>query len=136
MAGRVISRRALRGGHDDVARAEQGLADSDKSDAKGPKPRGRQRSAPKQPKVKAPPKPRARKRAVKVPPRMFARWAVCDNVLKRLAVFEYKDRAGADDKLAEMLARKPGAYFLQLVKIPHDPPAAEGVPATPTNSPL
>jgi hypothetical protein len=53
---------------------------------------------------------------------MFARWAICDNGLKRVAVFEYKDRPGADAKLAEMQERKPGAYYLQLVKDPYDPP--------------
>jgi hypothetical protein len=126
MAGRVISRRALREGHDQAARAEEAeettTDESPEADAKSKKPRGRKPSAPKTAKVKAPPKPRARKRTAKVPPRMFARWAVCDTGLKHLAVFEYKDRAGADDKLAEMLGRKPGAYFLQLVKIPYNPP--------------
>jgi hypothetical protein len=122
MAGRVISRRALRDGHDQATRAEeQESMSADKPPASGAKTRGRKPSAPK---PKAPPKPRARKKTAKVPPRTFARWAVCDNGLKHLAVFEYKDRAGADGKLAELLERKPGAYFLQLVKIPYNPPPA------------
>src|SRR5262249_17386189 len=76
----------------------------------------------------APAKPRARKRAAKEPPRMFARWAVCDNGMKRVAVFEYKDRAGADAKLAEVRERKSGTFFLLLGKDPYDPPAAEPEP--------
>ncbi|HJZ57949.1 MAG TPA: hypothetical protein VKE74_23530 [Gemmataceae bacterium] len=59
---------------------------------------------------------------------MFARWAVCDNGMKRVAVFEYKDRAGADAKLAEVRERKSGTFFLLLVKDPYDPPAAEPEP--------
>jgi hypothetical protein len=125
MAGRVISRRALRDGHDRAARAEEEATNTDESPepgAKSKKARVRKSSVPKPPKTQAPPKPRAKKRPAKVPPRMFARWAVCDNGLKHLAVFDYKDRAGADDKLAELRERKPGAYFLQLVKIPYNPP--------------
>ena len=86
------------------------------------KPRTRKSETPKAAKVKTPPKPR--KKAVKVPVRMVARWAVCDSGLKRVAVFDYKDRTGADAKLEEMLVRKPGAFYLQLVKDPYDPPAA------------
>ena len=53
---------------------------------------------------------------MKAPPRLFARWAVCDNGMKCVATFEYRDRAGADAKLADLLDRKAGGYFLQLVK--------------------
>jgi hypothetical protein len=63
-------------------------------------------------------KPKPRKKAVKVPPRMFARWAVCDGGLKRVAVFEYRDRPAAAAKLADMLERKVGGYCLLLVKEP------------------
>jgi hypothetical protein len=56
---------------------------------------------------------------------MFARWAVCDGGMKRIAVFEYKDRAGADAKLAELRERKTGTFFVQLVKDPYEPPVAE-----------
>ena len=79
-------------------------------------------NTPKPAKVKGVAKPRARKKTAKVPPRLFARWAVCDNGMKRVAVFEYKDRVGADAKLAEMQERKPGGFFLLLVKDPCDPP--------------
>jgi hypothetical protein len=67
---------------------------------------------------KAAVKPKVRKKVVKAPPRMFARWAVCDNGMKHVAVFEYRDRSAADAKLSEMLERKAGAYFMVLVKGP------------------
>jgi len=54
---------------------------------------------------------------------MVARWAVCDNGMKRVAVFAYKDRAGADTKLAEIRGSKAGTFFILLVKDPSDPPA-------------
>ena len=100
--------------------------DTEESDAPvAKKPRARKAPA-KAPGEKAPAKPRAaRKKTVKAAPRMVARWAVCDGGLKRLAVFEYRDRAGADAKLAEMKERKAGTtYVLQLVKDPYDPPVA------------
>jgi hypothetical protein len=129
MAGRVLSRRALRDEHDQVERVEEETAGPDESpgpQAAAKKPRTRKPAAAKPAGPKVPPKPRApRKKAVKVPPRMFARWAVCDGGLKRVAVFEYKDRAGADAKLAQMQDRKSGTFVLLLVKDPYDPPAAE-----------
>ncbi len=132
MAARTLSRRTLREQHDQVARTEQADQPDDTSptpaspeavETKVKKPRTRKAAVAKPPKEKAPAKPRVRKKTVKAPPRMCARWAVCDNGLKRVAVFEYRDRVGADAKLAEMLDRKPGAFVLQLVKDPYDPPA-------------
>ncbi len=97
--------------------------DAPGSEAKAKKPRARKKAA--EPAGAKPPAgPRARRKAAKEPPRMFARWAVCDGGLKRVAVFEYKDRAGADARLAQMQERKSGTFFLQLVKDPYDPPAA------------
>ena len=131
MAGRVRSRRALRDQHDQSEGNDQETDEGDESTEAEPKvkkPRARKAAA--KPAVPKPPaKPRARKRAAKVPPRMFARWAVCDGGLKRVAVFEYKDRAGADAKLAQMQERKAGTFVLQLVKDPYEPPAEEAVPA-------
>jgi hypothetical protein len=129
MAGRVVSRRAMREQHDESERAAGETDESDESpEAPAKKPRAKKAAAAKPAGPKPPAKPRARKRAAKEPPRMFARWAVCDNGMKRVAVFEYKDRSGADAKLAEMLERKSGGFFLQLVKDPYEPPAA-AVPA-------
>ena len=127
MATRVRSRRALRDEHDQAEQLEAEADDTDESPEpaeKVKKTRTRKPAAAKAAGVKAPAKPRAvRKKAVKAPPRMVARWAVCDGGLKRVAVFEYKDRAGADAKLSEIRERKSGTFVLQLVKDPYDPPA-------------
>lgn len=124
MAGRTLSRRTLR---DDYDRAETAGADAPEADDDGgadapvkKKARVRKPAAAKA--LKAPAKPRVRKKTTKAAPRMFAKWAVCDGGLKRVAVFEYRDRAGADARLAEFQERKPGTYFLQLVKDPYEPP--------------
>jgi len=75
--------------------------------------------------AKAPAAPRVRKpRAKKAPPRMCARWGVFDLGMKQVAVFDYNQRAAADDKLADMNARKKGGYFLQIVKEPMPEPVA------------
>ena len=123
MATRVLNRRAMRETSDHAGRVEQ----TSPAEGKIKKPRARKPAAEKP--AKTPPGPRARKRAVKVPPRMFAHWAVCDNGMKRVAVFEYRDRAGADAKLTEMRERKPGTYCLLLVKDPYDPPTQAPEPA-------
>ena len=127
MAGRTLSRRVLRDEHDqaEAAETEAETAAADDDDAPAPTKKPRPRKAAKATKEpKAPAKPRVRKKSVKVPPRMVARWAVCDGGLKRVALFEYRDRAGADARLAEYRERKTGSYCLQLVKDPYDPPAA------------
>jgi hypothetical protein len=137
MATQLLNRRALRHQHDvtDADRPEE-VVDADEADEgeDAPKPRvGKKATKSKmQAKPKTPAKPRVRKKAVKAPDRTFARWAVFDNGAKRVAVFEYSDRAGADAKLAEVRERKPGTYYLALVKDPYDPPAAS---ATPVASP-
>ena len=133
MAGRVLSRRALRDEHDASEAIDTDAEDTDDSDeAPAAKPAAKKprskKAAAKPAAGKAPAKPRVRKKAAKEAPRMFARWAVCDNGMKRVAVFEYRDRAGADAKLAELRERKSGTYCLQLVKDPYDPPPT----ATPT----
>lgn len=125
MASRVLSRRALRDEHD-TSEAIDAEADDDADESPKAKPAKKPR-AKKAAAAKAPAKPRVRKKSVKEPPRMFARWAVYDNGMKRVAVFEYKDRAGADAKLAELRERKSGTFCLQLVKDPYDPPAVEAV---------
>jgi hypothetical protein len=127
MAGRTLSRRILRDEYDQAESASSPAAETD-DDAEGNpkaarKPRARKATGAKGPEAaKAPAKPRVRKKAVKAAPRMVARWAVCDGGMKRVAVFEYRDRVGADARLAEYRERKTGTYFLQLVKDPYDPP--------------
>ena len=119
MATRTLSRRALRDQNDAV---EPGDAPDDGDDAPAPKvKKARTRKAAGD---KKPAKPRVRKSVVKVPQVMFARWAVFDNAMKRVAVFEYKDRAGADARLAAIRSQKAGTFFVLLVKDPLDPPPA------------
>jgi hypothetical protein len=133
MAGRLLNRRALREEHDQVEEVEQVEDDSDDGEeAAEPKPKAKKPRAKKAAVAKAPAKPRVRKKTVKAPPRMVARWAVCDGGLKRVALFEYKDRAGADAKLADLQERKSGTFVLQLVKEVYNPPpeAEEGAPTT------
>jgi hypothetical protein len=43
--------------------------------------------------------------------------------MKQVAVFEYNQRAAADEKLAQLLAKQKGTYFLQIVKEPMPEPA-------------
>jgi len=125
MASRIVSRRALREQNDHAEEeettedAEDGSDDGDEESEKpkkAKKPRARKAAAAKPAKEKAPAKPRARKKALKVPPRMFARWAVCDNSMKRIALFDYKDRAGADAKLLDIREKKSGTFFIIMIK--------------------
>jgi hypothetical protein len=117
MAGRTLNRRQLR------EQAEQ----AEQSGRAAPE------AAPAAPRKKAgaPAAPRAKKpRAKKPPPRMRARWGVFDATMKQVAVFDYNRRAAADEKLADLLARNKGTYFLQIVKEPMPEPApAEALPA-------
>jgi hypothetical protein len=127
LATRTLSRRALR---DQNEEAEPVVDDDADEGEEAPVPKVKKARARKarQPKDKTQAKPRVRKKAVKAPQRMFARWAVCDNGMKRVAVFDYKDRAGADAKLIQIRESKAGTFFLLLVKDPYDPPPE---PATP-----
>lgn len=76
--------------------------------------------------------PRARKpRAKKAPTRMCVRWGVFDGGMKQVAIFDYNQHVAAEEKLADLLARKKGIYFLQAVKeampepVPAEMPAGE-----------
>ena len=130
MAKRVASRRALRDQNDAAEPADDETEDDEaEPEVKVKKTRTRKATTAKPAKAKTAAKPRVRKKATKVPARMFARWAVCDNGMKRIAIFEYKDRAGADAKLADMQERKSGTFFLQLIKEAYVPPPDAIVPA-------
>src|SRR5262249_9380282 len=61
----------------------------------------------------------------KAPPRLRARWGVFDAGMKQVAIFDYSQRAAADEKLADLLAQKKGCHFLQVVKepMPEQPPS-------------
>jgi hypothetical protein len=113
MAGRVLNRRLLREQADqaDQAAAEQGAPAPARAVKEG--------------KGKKPTAPRARTtRARKAPPRLCARWGVFDGAMKRVAVFDYKQRAAAEAKLAALLGKQKGSYYLQIVKEPMPEPAA------------
>ena len=122
MAGRIRNRRELRDQADQAERQEASAPAADEAAEAAPK---------KKAKAKRPAVPRVKKpRAKKAPPRMRARWGVFDGAMKQVAVFDYNQRAAADEKLADLRGRQKGPYFLQIVKEPMPEPAApEAVPA-------
>jgi hypothetical protein len=107
MAGRTLNRRVLR---EQADQAEQ-LATIEPGVAPVAIPRARKTKA----KTAAVPKVR-KPRAKKAPPRMRARWGVFDGAMKQVAIFDYSERAAADEKLADLLIKKKGSHFLQIVK--------------------
>src|SRR5437016_5816356 len=122
MAGRILNRRALREQADQVQSSEAVAADTGLVTA----------PAKKRAKAKAGATPKVRKtRAKKAPPRLRARWGVFDATMKQVAIFDYNQRAAADDKLADLLARNKGIHFLQIVKEPMPEPAPEEAPPVP-----
>ena len=54
---------------------------------------------------------------------MRARWGVFDASMKQVAIFDYNQRAAADQKVAELAAKKNGTFFVQMVKEPMAEPA-------------
>jgi len=114
MAGRVLNRRELRKQGDQAEQSAAAAPDGGTAEAT-PKRKVR---------VKAPAAPKVRKaRAKKPPPRLCARWGVFDGGMKQVAIFDYNQRAAADEKLADLLAKKKGLHFLQIVKEPMPEPA-------------
>lgn len=101
MAGRIKNRRELR------QQAEQAEAIAAAGVATPGPAAGKKRAA--TPKAK---KPRGKKAAV----RQRARWGVFDMAMKQIAIFDYNQRAAADQKVADLNARNKGEYFLQIVK--------------------
>jgi len=117
MAGRILDRSALREQPDRVEQIEAPV--SDMAVVAAPPKKQRKLKTPAAPKVRTP-------RVKKTPPRMRARWGVFDGAMKQVAIFDYDQRASADDKLAELLAKKKGSHFLQIVKEPMaEPPPVE-----------
>jgi hypothetical protein len=100
MAGRILNRRELRKQSDQATRSEAGVSEP----AAGQK-------AGTAPKVRKPRKPKAA-------PRMRALWCVYDGGMKEVARFDYNQRAAVEEKLAAMMGRQKGVYFLQIVKQP------------------
>ena len=107
MAGRILNRRELREQADHALAPEAGASDAALAVA-APVKKARAKAAA-GPRVKKP-------RAKKAPPRMCARWGVFDSGMKQVAIFDYNQRAAADERLANLLATKKGIHFLQIVK--------------------
>jgi hypothetical protein len=116
MAGRTLNRRVLR---EQADRAEQlGTVTEEAAPAADAPPKKR--------KAKSAAAPRAKRvRKAKAPARLRARWGVFDGGMKQLAVFDYNQRAAADEKVAHLLATKKGLHFLQIVKEPMPESPAE-----------
>jgi hypothetical protein len=120
MAGRILDRRALRKQAEE-AEQPQGEAVVATVEAPALTPKKGKRKAAAAPKVKKP-------RKVKKPPRQRALWGVFDGGMKRVAIFDYNQRAAAEEKVADLLATKKGTHFLQMVKEPMPEPAEEAAP--------
>ena len=124
MAGRILNRRELRKQADQAEQIEQEepVEQEAEEGADGEaeaKPRKKARA--KAPAVK---KPRKKKEA----PRLIARWGVFDASMKQVAIFDYKHRAAADEKVADLIAKKKAIHFVQMVKEPMaEPPETAAV---------
>ena len=149
MAGRILNRRELRKQADEAeareSRQDPEAADEDDEvddtdDAGGAEDEGpgadteggdddeAPRPARKPAKAKAPAAKARKPRKAKAAPRMRARWGVFDASMKQVAIFDYNQRAAADEKAAELAAKKNGTFFLQIVKEPMPEEAPEGAP--------
>ncbi len=117
MAGRTLNRRELRKQADQAGQADPGGRLAEAPHAK--KARAKPRAAPKG----------TRARAKKVPGRMRVRWGVFDGGMKQVAIFDYNQHAAAQEKVADMLGKKKGVYFLQPVKEPMPEPAPAETPS-------
>ena len=109
MAGRILNRRELRKQADQAEGPEAVVPDP--SSAVAPPERAAKRKSAAPPRARKPRKPRT-------PPRMRACWGVFDGGMKEVAVFDYNQRAAAEEKLAALLGKQKGVYFLQIVKQP------------------
>src|SRR5262249_24065270 len=150
MAGRILNRRELRKQADEAeARASpqdsedddeddqvedtgDGGGDDDEepgSDTEGGADDESPRPVRKPAKAKAPGAKARKPRKPKAVPRMRARWGVFDDSMKQVAIFDYNQRAAADEKAAELAAKKNGTFFLQVVKEPMSEPAPGDAPS-------
>jgi hypothetical protein len=118
MAGRVLNRRELRKQADAAEQVETTEVGAEADAAEEAKDEGGEEEKParKRVRAKAPAKPRVKKSRKKEPPRMRARWGVFDGGMKQVAIFDYNQRTEADQKAADLSAKKGGVFFLQIVK--------------------
>jgi hypothetical protein len=115
MAGRILNRRELRKQVDHVEGTEAAPAEAATA-AVEPKKRARKATTT-TPKVKKP-------RKAKAPLRLRARWGVFDSGMKQIAIFDYNQRVAAEEKVTDLVAKKKGIFFLQIVKEPMPEPEA------------
>jgi hypothetical protein len=73
--------------------------------------------------------PAAKARKPKEAPRMRARWGVFDASMRQVAIFDYNQRADADEKAAELAAKKNGTFYLLIVKERMPEPAPGNAPS-------
>ena len=117
MAGRILNRHTPQEEADHANQYEES-AEETVAEVVPPK-RPRKTKSPAPPKVKKP-------RKKKAPPRTRARWGVFDAGMKQVAIFDYNQRAAAEEKLADLQSKKKGTHFLQIVKEPMpEPPLVE-----------
>jgi hypothetical protein len=126
MARRTLNRHELRRQSDaaesaGLAEAEAEVDSAEEEDEDAGEEQGAVAAVKRKAKPKAAPKPR-KPRKPKVPPRMRARWGVFDVSMKQVALFDYRERADAEAKVAELVAKKNGTFFLQMVKEPMPEP--------------
>jgi hypothetical protein len=95
MARKILNRKELRAENDAAARSDT---------ADGAKPA-----------KKAPAKRKSRAKVAKEV-RLKAFWGVFNQTLRRIAIFEYSQRAEADKKAAELSESGKTQHFVQLVK--------------------
>jgi hypothetical protein len=125
MAGRILNRRELRKQADEAEARESPQApeaDDEIDDAGDAGVAEDKRSRPA--KAKAPAAKARKPRKPKAAPRMRVRWGVFDASMKQVAIFDYNQRAAADEKAAELAAKKKNAFILQMVKEPIPEPAS------------
>ena len=121
MAKRTLNRRQLRQDAEAAEKLEPAAPAEPAVEGVAPK----KKASPRKPKAPGAPRPK-RVAKKKEPARMRARWGVFDGGMKQVAVFDYNERGAADQKLADLNAKKAGGYFLQMVKepMPTPPPVA------------
>ena len=80
-------------------------------------------AAPAAKKAKAPKVSKLRKSAKnKAPVRMRVRWAVVNDSLKQVAIFDYPQKSEAEQKATEMMDKGKGHHFVRGVKEPMPEP--------------
>ena len=111
MGSRILNRRELRKQSDQVEQVEAGVTGTAATLAvsEGAAKRKSAVAA-----VRRPRKPKA-------PPRMKAMWCIYDGGMKEIALFDYNQRAAAEARLAVLLGKPKGVYFLQIIKQPIPP---------------